>query len=290
MPAPDPLEQIASYITDGYWSGGRLRFAGPQISVDITGLTPAGQSLARRAFEAWETVAGLTFAETAGTADIVVDDADSGAYATLRSRGGEITEAHVNVAADWLSLYGTGIGSHSFYVYLHEIGHALGLGHPGPYNETATYAADALFAEDSWQVTLMSYFDQTEPPGSTASRALPVTPMMADILAIQSLYGPPGPASVTAGDTTWGAGTTLDSALGAYLDPQAGGPGLPRRHRGGAHALRSRRSRPARPLLQQRRPAARPAPGQLFRHRRADRQSRHRAGDRDRTGRHRPRR
>jgi serralysin len=39
--------------------------------------------------------------------------------------------------------------------------------------------------------------------------------MMVDIYAIQSLYGAPGAAGVTAGDTVFGQG----SSLGNYLDP-----------------------------------------------------------------------
>jgi serralysin len=77
--------------------------------------------------------------------------------------------------------------------YMHEIGHALGLSHPGPYNIGGTgtytaYARDAVFYEDSEQYTLMSYFSAniTHAAYGTASAA---TPLLYDVAAIQRLYG-----------------------------------------------------------------------------------------------------
>jgi serralysin len=77
--------------------------------------------------------------------------------------------------------------------YMHEVGHALGLSHPGPYNIGGTgtytaYARNAIFYEDSEQYTLMSYFSSniTHAAYGTASAA---TPLLYDIAAIQRLYG-----------------------------------------------------------------------------------------------------
>ena len=45
---------------------------------------------------------------------------------------------------------------------MHEIGHALGMSHPGNYNAeegvTLTYEANAEYYQDSLQYTIMSYF------------------------------------------------------------------------------------------------------------------------------------
>jgi serralysin len=99
--------------------------------------------------------------------------------------------------------------------YIHEIGHALGLGHQGGYNGNATYGADETFINDSWQVSIMSYFDNNDNPNVTASYAQLLSPMMADIIAIQTLYGA---AHSNSGNTFWGEG----SNVGGYWDYLSG--------------------------------------------------------------------
>ena len=216
-PIPADLDVLAAFLTDGYWFGERHSFdtsASNVITVDLTGLTGAGQQLARWALQSWEMVADIEFAETASGAQITFDDTLDGAFASYSSLGGTTSSSEINVSTSWLGTYGTSLGSYSFQTYIHEIGHALGLGHLGDYNGGASYGRDNTFVNDSWQASVMSYFDQADNTSINASFARVVTPMMADVLAIQTLYGAAGSSSASGGATVWGEGATLDNYLG----------------------------------------------------------------------------
>ena len=223
-PAPGTLDELAAFLTDGYWeSTGRAgrsfdTSSSNVITVNLTGLTAEGQQLARWALEAWEMVANLDFVEVTSGGDLTFDDNDSGAYSTSTTVGSEIISSHVNVSTDWIASYGTTLDSYSFQTFVHEIGHALGLGHQGAYNGSATYGVDETFGNDSWQLSIMSYFSQTENTTTDATFGWLLTTMMADIIAIQNLYGEAGASSATAGDTTWGANSNLGNYLGALLN------------------------------------------------------------------------
>jgi serralysin len=92
----------------------------------------------------------------------------------------------VDISSDWVRHYGTNLFSYSFQTYVHETGHALGLGHQGPYNGSATYGVDNTFANDTWQYSVMSYFSQNNYGGSTD---WVMTPQVADVVAVTGLYG-----------------------------------------------------------------------------------------------------
>lgn len=216
------LKNIVDYLTDGYWQqqgGARRKFnvqPGGTLTANISALTEEGQQLATWALEAWSEVTGINFQiVTDADAHITFDDEEPSASSShsYTPEDGYIVSAGVNVSTDWLHQYGTGIDSYSFQTYLHEIGHALGLGHPGPYNgDFPDFLTETVSFYDSWQTTVMSYIDQSKNIFTPGSYAHVVTPMIADIMAVHTLYG--APDGVNEGNTTYG----YNSNTGTYLD------------------------------------------------------------------------
>ncbi|SFK82238.1 serralysin [Pseudovibrio ascidiaceicola] len=220
-PVVEPLDpeaftndQIAHQLTDAYW-GYRRAFdvdPGGTLTVNISGLTDAGQYLAENALDAWTKVTGINFEITNDYAQINIDDKTDGAYANSWTFHDKIERSFINIGTDWLDRSGTSLTSYSYQTYIHEIGHALGLGHAGHYNGSATYGVDNHYSNDSWQATVMSYFTQQQNTSVDASYAQVITPMIADILAMQDLYGTAG--NLRTDNTTYGE----NSNAGDYYD------------------------------------------------------------------------
>ena len=204
------LDQIADFLTTGFWNSGGHRWdtSGDNvITYNVTALTNEGQTLARAAFQTWANVTNLMFEEVTAGGDIPFDDNESGVFAGGTWSNGLITSMRVNVSTSWLASYGTMVDSYSFQTYVHEIGHALGLGHGGPYNGSASYGVDNLYVNDVWSYTIMSYFDQAE--ADFGSYRFVMGPSLGDILAAQNLYGVN--TTFNSGDSVYGRNATAGS-------------------------------------------------------------------------------
>lgn len=114
-----------------------------------------------------------------------------GSASVVRADGSSATVSRVVLDTDD-GFPSTHPGSSGFTTLLHEVGHALGLSHPGHYNASddvrPTYLRDAEYIEDTEQYTVMSYFGE-QWTGADYNGGSEQSLRTHDILAIQEIYG-----------------------------------------------------------------------------------------------------
>jgi serralysin len=148
----------------------------------------------------------------------------SSVYAGTNVYGGSqvnITRAEIWLNSGWsthsvssaINQAGYGYyGGYGLLTYQHEIGHALGLSHPGSYNGSGSYATDAEYLQDTRRYTIMSYFNAfedgsgTDHWGSDGFLRYAQTPMVHDVAAIQAIYS--ADTTTRTGNTTYGFNST----------------------------------------------------------------------------------
>jgi len=199
----DPGNAAALIDPRGAWGRATLSYSFAEAvpghygsgAAERSGFQPLSQvqrEAVRAALDAIERGTAITFVEdrdpTDGLGDIVFgaarlpDGVGGWAYSpTAGPRGGDV----------WLSTafrnnQDPEPGSVGFARILHETGHALGLKHAGDYDTTGKDTAGPFLppALDTRQYTVMAY-----DPHPAYADTRPETPMVLDLVALQSLYG-----------------------------------------------------------------------------------------------------
>jgi len=202
-----------------------------------TPFTAAQKAAALVAINNWDELIDVRFVQAApqpgnsawaqNTADIWLANTWSGpAQAWAYYPGGARVSGDVWIADPRYNASNNDLfpGGYGLQTLNHELGHAIGLSHPGNYNfgddndgdgvpDPITFEGDAFYFQDNHQYTIMSYFDSYEAGNNQIDWNLmrfvnPSTPMVHDVWVAQQKYG--ADMTTRAGNTTYGFNATAD--------------------------------------------------------------------------------
>ena len=224
MPVPNGVITYSftdlSHLT-GIYNNPKYGFGAPD---GFSPFSEAQRVQARQSVQLWDDLIAPTFVEKNGIgADIQFGNSydPAQAYAYYPGNGQKyksdvfVASPDVNPTNLWF-----GNGGYGKTTLIHELGHTIGLSHPGNYNYDPnlplTYANYAEYAQDSEQYSIMSYWSA----GNTGAQIVDwstfffnneQTPLLHDILTIQAKYG--ADPNTRVGDTTYGFNSNAGNAV-----------------------------------------------------------------------------
>ena len=186
-----------------------LQNANTLTGKDADGFAPMSEVQKQGAISAlgqWSYVANITFVQTD---DLTKANIRFGTNKQIGSAGYAYTPSPsgspVLIANNAASNANPAPGSYGYETLVHEIGHSLGLKHPGNYSAWGSGSEGPYLpsAQDNTAYSVMSYND------NPALGSAPITPSMFDIAAVQYYYG--ANMSVSPGNDTYTISTNFQT-------------------------------------------------------------------------------